>query len=168
MHKIKLVVSMFLSFWGAIRGVLLKICWKLKLGHFGAKSIIYPYVVIHGPYHVTIGESVTIAEFVHIWGGGGVEIGDHTSIAAHSVIASVTHDTSGPVYRNTRVKKKVVIGRNVWIGSGAVILPGITIGDDAIIGAGAVVTKDVSARAIMAGVPARLLRYTNSAYNGYR
>ena len=51
--------------------------------------------------------------------------------------------------------RAVVIGRNVWIGGGAIILPGVTVGDDAIIGAGSVVTRDVPAGSTVAGNPAR-------------
>ena len=50
----------------------------------------------------------------------------------------------------------MTIGSNVWIGSGAIIIPGVSVGDDAIIGAGAVVTRDVPAGAIAVGNPARL------------
>ncbi len=50
------------------------------------------------------------------------------------------------------------IGRNVWIGAGALILPGVTVGDDAIIGAGSVVTRDVPAGATFVGNPARQAR----------
>jgi maltose O-acetyltransferase len=53
--------------------------------------------------------------------------------------------------------RPVRIGRNVWIGGGAILLPGITVGDDAIIGAGSVVTRDAPAGATVAGNPARLL-----------
>ena len=52
--------------------------------------------------------------------------------------------------------RPIRIGRNVWIGGGAIILPGVTIGDDAIIGAGSVVTRDVPAGATVVGNPARL------------
>lgn len=54
--------------------------------------------------------------------------------------------------------RPVTIGRNVWIGGGALILPAITVGDDAIVGAGSVVTRDVPDGATVAGNPARLLR----------
>jgi len=50
-----------------------------------------------------------------------------------------------------------MVGRNVWIGGGAILLPGITVGDDAVIGAGSVVTRDVAPGVTVAGNPARLL-----------
>ena len=52
----------------------------------------------------------------------------------------------------------IVIGRNVWIGANATVLPGVTVGDDAIIAAGAVVTKNVPEKAVVAGVPARVIK----------
>lgn len=132
--------------------------WKRRLNHLGKNTKIYPYVVIHNPECVKIGDNVSIAEFVHIWGGGGVERGDNTLIAARTIITSLTHDTNSSVYRESLIKKPVKIGNNVWIGSGAIILEGVTIGDGAIIGAGSVVTKDVAPYTIVAGVPASPIR----------
>ncbi len=61
-------------------------------------------------------------------------------------------------FRERRQAKKVVIGHDVWIGHGAVVMPGISIGNGAVVGANAVVTQDVAAYAIVAGVPARPVR----------
>lgn len=110
---------------------------------------------IEGPDRVQIGSRVSIASFVHIWGHGGVTIGDDCLIASHAAIISVTHNTKSAVYNSENVVSQVRIGRNVWIGAHAVIMPGVTVGDSAIVGAGAVVTRDVEARSTVIGVPAR-------------
>jgi acetyltransferase-like isoleucine patch superfamily enzyme len=60
--------------------------------------------------------------------------------------------------RNTGIHKSVVIGKDVWIGAGAILLPGVSIGDNSIIAAGAVVTHDVTPYQVVGGVPARVLR----------
>ena len=53
---------------------------------------------------------------------------------------------------------KVTLGKNVWVGAHATILPGVTVGDNAVIAAGAVVTKDVPANTVAAGVPAKIIK----------
>lgn len=132
--------------------------WKVYLAGLGEGSVIYPHVVIHGPEHTTIGNRCSLAEFVHIWGGGGVTIGDDVLIASHTVITSLTHHKKVVRFRETLIKEPVVIMDNVWIGAGAIILPGVTVGEGSIIGAGAVVTSDVAPGVIVAGVPARVIK----------
>ncbi|MGB9928788.1 MAG: DapH/DapD/GlmU-related protein, partial [Methanosarcina sp.] len=70
------------------------------------------------------------------------------------ILATLNHGIS-PDKRNITYPKPIIIGKNVWIGSGAIVVPGITIGDNAVIAAGAVVTKDVNENTVVAGVPAR-------------
>jgi maltose O-acetyltransferase len=113
--------------------------------------------VIHTPEKVSIGARCAIAEFVHMWGGGGISIGDDVLIASHAVITSLTHDTRAAVYRGSLILASVIIEDNVWIGAGAVILPGVRIGTGSVIGAGSVVTRDVLARSVVVGVPARAM-----------
>ena len=84
-------------------------------------------------------------------------IGDDTLIGHNVVIATLNHDLA-PSRRTDMHPAPVVIGRNVWIGSNATILPGVRIGDDAVVAAAAVVTKDVPAGAVVVGSPARVVR----------
>ena len=80
-------------------------------------------------------------------------------ISSNCSITSVTH-LSNSSFRLLKpsIEKPIIIGKNVWIGTGAIILPGITLGDHAIIGAGSVVTKDVPPETIVVGNPAKYLR----------
>ncbi|MBP6179301.1 MAG: hypothetical protein KA473_14675 [Anaerolineales bacterium] len=97
-----------------------------------------------------------MAEFVHIWGGAGVTIGDNVIIASHVAITSTTHSPKENVIKDSVIKKPVVIEKNVWIGTHAIILPGVTIGSGSVVAAGAVVNKDVPRNVIVAGVPAKV------------
>jgi len=143
------------AYWLRIRTVLNGFGFR----RFGKNNVIHRPVKIHGKEHISVGDSCSINAFVHIWGTGGVEIGDRVMIASHVAISSLTHDHSRQSMRHAPVvQKKIVIEDDVWIGSGAVILPGITLGQGAVVGAGAVVTKDVPPWAIVVGNPARLLK----------
>ena len=87
----------------------------------------------------------------------GIEIGDGTLIGHQVVIATLNH-VADPARRADMIPKGVRIGKNVWIGAHATVLPGVNIGDDAIIAAGAVVTKDVEAGSVVGGVPAKKIK----------
>lgn len=129
--------------------------WKATLKSIGDDTNIYPHVVIHSPHKVVFGAKCSVAEYVHLWGGGGVVVGNEVMIAAGSIITSQTHDPRADRYRYTSRSSPVAIEDNVWIGSGAIILPGVRIHAGAIVAAGAVVTKDVPPRTIVAGIPAK-------------
>jgi maltose O-acetyltransferase len=93
-----------------------------------------------------------------------VEIGDGTQIGPAVQIYTADHPRDPALRREGwEFGKPVRIGRNVWIGGGAILLPGVTVGDDALIGAGSVVTRDVPAGATVAGNPARIVRPPASA-----
>jgi acetyltransferase-like isoleucine patch superfamily enzyme len=127
---------------------------RASLGRCGARVTIHSPVCFHLPERINVGADVSIAPYVHIWGAGGVEIGDRVMIGTHTSISSVTHDHADAAMWTTVVLKPVVIADDVWIGSNAVIMPGVTVGRGAVIGAGAVVTKNVPEFSIAVGVPA--------------
>ena len=90
---------------------------------------------------------------------GGITIGDGTLIGHGSTLTTLNHSMD-PDRRADMTPAPVVLGRKVWLGAGVIVVPGVHIGDGAVVGAGAVVTKDVPANAIVAGVPAKLIRMT--------
>ena len=132
---------------------------KLLKSH-GSNFYLADHVVIHGPGCFTCGNDCAINEFVHIRAFGGVTIGNGVWIANHAALVSETHPTDVEYVGDyPPVLHPIVIEDNVWIGAHATILPGVTLGRSSIIGAGSVVTKDVPPYAIVAGVPAKILRY---------
>ena len=104
-----------------------------------------------------IGNHVFFNSGVKIQDQGGVYIGDGALIGHNVVIATLNH-LQDPARRSGMVARSVHIGKNVWIGASATILPGVHIGDGAIVAAGAVVTKDVAANTIVGGVPAAYIK----------
>ena len=115
------------------------------------------------PFYTDCGKNLVIGKNVFINSGckvqdqGGIEIGDGTLIGHNVVLATLNHALA-PERRGDLIPRPIRIGKNVWIGSNAVILPGVTIGDGAVIAAGAAVTKDVPENSVVGGVPARVLR----------
>lgn len=115
------------------------------------------------PFYTDYGKNISVGDNVFINSGccfqdqGGIEIGDNTLIGQQVVIATLNHGLN-PKNRQDLIPQKVVIGKNVWIGAHATILPGVTIGDNSVIGAGAVVSKDIPANCIAVGVPARVVK----------
>ncbi len=112
--------------------------------------------------NITIGKNVFINACCNFQDQGGIEIGDNVLIGHNVVIATLNHDFN-PDKRASMFSKKVIIKSNVWIGSNSTILPGIIINEGAIIAAGSVVTKEVPKNAIVAGNPAKIIKYINSA-----
>lgn len=100
--------------------------------------------------------NLTLVDDTHIY------VGDYTLFGPNVVIATAGH----PIHPELREKTyqynfPVRIGKNCWIGAGAVIVPGVTIGDNVVIGAGSVVTKDIPSNVVAVGNPCRVLREIN-------
>lgn len=120
-------------------------------------------VRIETPFYTDFGKNITLGDNVFINAGckfqdqGGIYVGDDSFIGHNVVLATLDHDTA-PDKRHLLYPAPIHIGKNVWIGAGAVITKGVTIGDNSVISAGAVVTKDIPANVIAAGVPAKVIK----------
>ena len=107
--------------------------------------------------NIHVGENVFINACCHFQDHGGVTLGDGCQIGHNVVFATLNHGLE-PADRGTTYPAPIVLGRNVWVGSNATILQGVTIGDNAVVAAGAVVSRDVPANTIVGGVPARIIK----------
>lgn len=92
---------------------------------------------------------------------GGITMGDYVLIGSNVTISSGMHDIEGrnpPVFARPTLPKPIYIEDDVWIGAGAVIMPGVTLRKGTVVGANAVVTKATEEYGVYAGVPARKIR----------
>ena len=116
------------------------------------------------PFYTDCGKNIHIGKNVFINMGckfqdqGGIYIGDGSLIGHNVVLATLNHAKS-PKDRSTMIPAPIHIGKHVWIGANATVLPGVTVGDGAIVAAGAVVTKDVPENTVVGGVPAAIMRH---------
>jgi len=154
------------------------ILYRRAFGHLGKGTVIVAPRVLRGVENIYIGDTVAI--FPGCWlqcepGGGPINIGDRTylghdvhlhaidpiSIGTECVIVDGVYIGSADHDRRVRSAAvpagQVTIGDRVFLGQRVIVLGGVTIGDGATVGAGAVVTRDVPAGAVVAGVPARPL-----------
>ncbi len=129
-------------------------------------------VKIFPPFYTDCGINTTIGKNVFINFGccfqdqGGIRIGDGVLIGHQVVIATLNHSLN-PAERSDMIPSPVVIGDNVWIGSHSTILAGVTVGKNAVIAAGSVVTKNVPENAVVAGVPAKVIKNIPDVSTGY-
>jgi acetyltransferase-like isoleucine patch superfamily enzyme len=160
----------------------------LGLASCGADVLISRNAAIYRADRISVGNHVRIDDFVLLTGADGAEvrIGDHAHIAAHAAlfgagglviedfvgvsgrtsIYSTTDDYGGDALTNptvpaqfTRViRQRVVLRRHVVVGTGSIVLPGVTIGEGSVTGAMTLVNRDLDPWGIYVGVPARLLR----------
>lgn len=120
-------------------------------------------VTVFPPFHADFGRNITIGKRVFINSGctfqdqGGITIGDDCLIGHNVVFATLNHDLA-PSRRADLLPAPIRLGNNVWIGSNATILPGVTIGSNAVVAAASVVTRDVPENAIVVGSPATVVR----------
>lgn len=123
----------------------------------GERTRLRMPMIVYSPERLRLGSDTGVGEFCVLRANGGMTIGDRVQIAAGCVLTTRGHPLDIP--RNERVVDAPIhIEDDVWIGSNAVVLPGVTVGRGAIVAAGAVVTRDVAPMTVVGGVPARPIR----------
>ena len=129
------------------------------VGQIGKNSIIEP------PFNCSYGHNIHIGDYVYlnfmcaILDNNEVHIGNHVMIGPVVQIYTAAHPLQVEArIRGLEVAKPIVIEDNVWLGGGAILLPGVRIGRNAVVGAGAVVSRSVPANTVVAGNPARVIR----------
>ena len=119
-------------------------------------TVFPPFYTNFGRF-IILGKNVFINHACSFLDLGGIVIEDDVQIGPRVNITSENHPL-GPADRKALVLKPVIIKRNAWIGAGATILPGVTIGENAVVAAGAVVSRDVPANTVVAGIPAKVVK----------
>lgn len=117
---------------------------------------------VHFGSHVYVNFNLTLVDDTHIY------VGDYTMIGPNVVLATAGH----PILPELREKAAqynlpIHIGKNVWIGAGVIVLPGVIIGDNSVIGAGSIVTKDIPANVVAVGNPCYIVREINERDKEY-
>ena len=142
---------------------------KINIGYSGGNIEIgdntrigdYANISVH-KNHVITGKNCSVGAFSSMIGYGTIKIGNDVLIAPYVMLISVNHkfdDPDKPRYLQGFTEKGITIEDDVWLGAGSKILDGVKIGKGAVIGAGSVVTKNVPSYAVVAGVPAKIIKY---------
>lgn len=119
---------------------------------------------IQPPFHCDYGFNIELGESVYfnvncvVLDVCRVQIGDFSLLGPAVQIYAATHPLNPTLRRSKELGKPVTIGSDVWVGGGAVILPGVSIGNRSVIGAGSVVTRDIPSGVVAAGNPCRVFR----------
>ena len=127
----------------------------------GRQLFIARQVAVRHCYNLTIGSHVGINQGSILHCRGGVTIGNDVLMGQRVIINTGDHDyadSSILIREQPTTYKSIVIGNDVFLGMGAMILPGVTVADGTVVAAGAVVTQDTEPYSVVAGVPARVIR----------
>ncbi len=132
--------------------------WRRFLISTGKNVVIHPSVLIRGAENIVLKNNVNVNHGSELYGAGGLTIGEGSMIAYNVMIFTDSRKFKSQKPLKSlkgRIVKPVVIGDDVWVGAGAIILPGVIIANHAIVAAGAVVTSDIDEWNIVAGNPAK-------------
>lgn len=130
--------------------------YQIMGAEIGKKTFPCRRVEILFPKGLKLADGVAIGWFAELDARGGITVDHDTNISSHVKLITGSHDLDDSDF--TADFRPITIGHHCWVGTGAIILQGVTIGDGAVIAAGAVVTKDVPPYEVWGGVPAKHIR----------
>lgn len=134
--------------------------YKILGAKIGKGTILCRRVEMLFPKALEIEDNVAVGWFSELDARGGIRIGHDTNISSHVKLITGSHDIDDSNF--TADFRPIKVGHHCWIGTGAIVLQGVTIGDGAVVAAGAVVTKDVEPYVLVGGVPAKVIRKRNA------
>ena len=132
---------------------------KKLFGEVGPGVHIKPPLYVDYGIYITVGARTFANYGLVALDVARITIGEDVQIGPNVQLLTPTHPVEADPRRHKyEAAKPIVIGNNVWLGGGAIVLPGVTIGDNSVIGAGAIVTKDIPPNVLAVGNPARVVR----------
>jgi acetyltransferase-like isoleucine patch superfamily enzyme len=144
-----------------IGNMLRNLYWAKKFNIMGKNISVFPGVRFFGIERITIGKKVSINCNTMIDAcGGGIRIGNNVLIGPNCVIRAADHifsDVAIPINKQGHLGGDVIIEDDCWLGANVVVLKKVSIGKGCVVGAGSVVTKNIPAYNVVAGVPARVI-----------
>ncbi len=141
---------------------------KKLLAEVGTDCYIEPPLHANWGRHTHLGDRVYANFGLTLVDDTDIFIGSYTMLGPNVVLAAAGHPVEPGLRRKqAQYNLPIHISENVWIGAGAIVLPGVTIGENSVIGAGSVVTKDIPANVVAVGNPCRVLREINGRDREY-
>lgn len=129
---------------------------------FGRRVNVWGWFTVVNARNVHLGCGCSINHGVFLLGRDEITLGDNVTLSANCMLMDtgldLQHYLNSKMPNKVHIKSFIRIEDNVWIGAGAIILPGVTVHKNSIVGAGSVVTKDVAENVVVAGNPARVIR----------
>ena len=127
-------------------------------GKVGVGTYIEPMIQFDYGYNISVGK-ISMPILITFLDVCPIEIGDNCMFGPNVQLYTAEHPLQA-AKRNSGMEsgKRIIIGNNVWIGGGAIVLPGVTLGDNVVVAAGAVVTKSFPENCVIAGNPARIIK----------
>lgn len=133
--------------------------WLLR--RFGAdlapRAVVYPSARVWAPWNLTMGEGAIVDRNVYLYCVAPIRLGAQVSVSDGAFLCTASHDVTRLDHPLTY--EPIVVRDGAWIGAQAYVGPGVTVGEGAVVAARAVVTRDVPAWAIVAGNPARIVKW---------